>query len=94
MEVFLLWHVRHARNPDGSVEHVGTDGELVWDEEDGDDLKLLGVYSTEPRARERIENARGVPGFADEPNRFLIDKYAIDEDQWAGGFISVPTDRG
>lgn len=52
MQVFLLWHVRHARDLDGSpAVHRDDSGELVWDEEDGDDLKLLGVYSTEQRAR-------------------------------------------
>lgn len=88
MEVFLLWHVRHATNPDGSVEHVGQDGELVRAEEDGDDLKILGVYSTEHRARERIERARSAPGFADEPDCFWIDTYEVDKDQWAEGFIT------
>ncbi|GAA4019990.1 hypothetical protein GCM10022247_49770 [Allokutzneria multivorans] len=57
MEVFLLWHVRHARNLDDSVDHVDADGELACDDEEGDDLKLLGVCSSERRARERIERA-------------------------------------
>lgn len=94
MEIFLLWHVRHARNLDGSVEHVGRDGELVWDEEDGDDLKILGVYSTERRAEERIVRARNLPGFAEEPDCFMIDKYVVDEDEWVEGFVAVPLDRG
>jgi hypothetical protein len=93
VEVFLLWHVRHARNLDGSVEHGGPDGELVWDEEDGDDLKILGVYSTERGARERIERARNTPGFAEEPDCFLIDTYVVDRDQWAEGFTTVLPDH-
>ncbi|WP_433263214.1 hypothetical protein ACQPZF_31600 [Actinosynnema sp. CS-041913] len=93
MEVFLLWHVRHAANPDGPVEHVGQDGELVWSEEAGDDLKILGVYSTERRARERIEHARSMPGFSDEPNCFLLDRYVVDVDQWAEGFATVRPDH-
>ncbi|MDX3191438.1 hypothetical protein PV458_23765 [Streptomyces sp. MN03-5084-2B] len=90
MEVFLLWHVRHVPGPDGSVEHFGDGGELVWAEEDGDDLKLLGVYSTEHAARERLERAGSTPGFADEPDCFLVDRYVVDQDQWDEGFVAVP----
>ncbi|MFB9902373.1 hypothetical protein [Allokutzneria oryzae] len=90
MEVFLLWHVRHAPKPDGSVEHADGAGELVWDEEQGDDLKILGVYSSERRACERIERARGLPGFADEPDCFLTSRFVVDEDLWEDGFHTVP----
>lgn len=89
MEVFLLWHVRHARNLDGSVEHVDEDGALFWDEEDGDDVKLLGAYSTESRARERIERARMTPGFSDEPDCFMVERHVVDEDTWTEGFTTV-----
>jgi hypothetical protein len=58
MEVFLLWHVRHARYLDGRpTEHRGQAGELVWDEEEGDDRKILGVYSSRERAAERMDRA-------------------------------------
>jgi hypothetical protein len=33
MKVFLLTHIRHARDADGSVRHVGEAGELIWVEE-------------------------------------------------------------
>ncbi|WP_086828671.1 hypothetical protein [Allokutzneria sp. NRRL B-24872] len=89
MEVVLLWHVRHARNLDGSIDHVDDEGELALDEEEGDDLKLLGVYSSERRAQERIERARELPGFADEPDCFFTSSCVVDEDQWADGFFTV-----
>lgn len=90
MEVFLLWHVRHARNLDGSpAEHVDEDGELSWDEEDGDDVKLLGVYSTERRAHDRIERARLTPGFSDEPDCFTVSRHVVDEDTWSEGFVTI-----
>ncbi|TQM83826.1 hypothetical protein FHX81_6254 [Saccharothrix saharensis] len=89
MEVYILWHVRHARNLDGSVEHVDGTGELRWDEEDGDDLKIPGVYSTGARARERIERARTTPGFADEPDCFTVVRHVVDEDAWTEGFVTV-----
>ncbi|MFI9814450.1 DUF7336 domain-containing protein [Saccharothrix variisporea] len=92
MEVFLLWHVRHARYPDGSADHFDESGELVINEEEGDNVKLLGVYSTRPRARDRIERARATPGFIDEPDCFEISRYPVDEDQWAEGFVVIPYD--
>jgi hypothetical protein len=93
VEVFLLWHVRHALLTDGQPpHHVDAEGELAWDEEDGDDVKLLGVYSTEQKAQDRICRARSLPGFREEPDCFLVDRYPVDEDQWAEGFITVPRD--
>ena len=90
MEVFLLYHVRHAHNPDGTVDHVDEDGELAWDEWDGDDLKLLGVYSTEAAAQARIEQARTLPGFAAEPDCFFADEWTVDKDHWTDGFVTIP----
>ncbi|HKT04038.1 MAG TPA: hypothetical protein VJT31_31320 [Rugosimonospora sp.] len=91
MDVLLLWHVRHARFLDGgSPRHRGEDGELVWDEEDGDDLKILGAYSTEQKAQDRIVQARRLPDFRDEPDCFLVDRYVVDEDCWPEGFDTIP----
>lgn len=90
MQIFLLWHVRHARNLDGSpTEHRDPTGELIWDEEEGDDLKILGAYSSEERARDRIERARQSPGFRDEPDCFMVDHYTLNEDLWVDGFVTV-----
>ncbi|WP_229075108.1 hypothetical protein [Actinoplanes sp. DH11] len=90
-DVFVVWHVRHAASPGGRpVAHRGPDGAPDWDEQQGDDLKMLGVYTTEQGARERIERARRSPGFRDEPDCFLVDCCTLDEDQWSDGFISVP----
>ena len=94
MDIFLLWHVRHAPFPDGRpTRHRGEEGELEWDEEDGDDLKVLGVYSTEQKAQDRIVRAGTLPGFRDEPDCFLVDRYTLDEDQWAEGFVTEPRNQ-
>ncbi|MDI6102595.1 hypothetical protein QLQ12_28635 [Actinoplanes sp. NEAU-A12] len=90
MKIFLLWHVRHAPFVDGSpTRHRDESGELDWDEEEGDDLKILGAYSTERKAEERIARARLLPGFRDEPDCFLIDQYTVDADRWTDGFVTV-----
>jgi hypothetical protein len=96
VEVFILWHVRHAVWADGRpTQHRGDDGELVWNEEDGDDLKVLGVYSSEARAADRILRARQLPGFGDEPDCFHVDPHTVDHDGWVDGFVCIPrTDHG
>ena len=91
MDVFMVWHIRHARFLDGSpTEHLGEDGELSLDEQSGDDTKILGIYETKNEAENRIVRARQEPGFKDEPDCFMIDTYALGEDQWIGGFVTIP----
>ena len=47
MDVHLLWHVRHAKNLDGSdVHHRDSSGDGLIDG-DFDDVKIVGVYSSE-----------------------------------------------
>lgn len=84
MHVHLVWHVRH-HTATGGVVHT-RDGELSWDEAAGDDVKLLGVFSTRSLADERVTAARSQPGFRDEPDCFLIDAYRVDEPTWNEGF--------
>jgi hypothetical protein len=62
---------------------------LVLDEEAGDDVKIVGVYSTGQQARDSIDRARLLPGFQDEPECFATDRYTLDEDKWPRGFITV-----
>ncbi|MBL1108847.1 hypothetical protein JK361_30410 [Streptomyces sp. 5-8] len=93
MTVYLLWHIGHQNEAgdDGTTLHV--DGQTVYvDEQDGDDVKLLGVYSTPEKARERMHRARLLPGFADEPDCFVIDEHAVDEDEWTEGFERIHRD--
>jgi hypothetical protein len=89
--VHLLWHVAHHNEAaeDGGALHL--EGEDVYlDEQDGDDAKLLGVYSTRAAAEDRIRRARLLPGFADEPDCFLIAEHPVDRDEWTEGFVRVP----
>ncbi|MFD6160668.1 hypothetical protein ACFWF7_31190 [Nocardia sp. NPDC060256] len=87
MDVYLLWHLGHARPTDGSpVRHFDADGDLDWDEQDGDDVKLLGVYSTEQHAEERIREAKTLPGFRDDLECFQIVGYQVDKDEWTTGY--------
>jgi hypothetical protein len=70
---------------------------------DGDDEKLIGVYSSNTRAREAATRVAKQPGFVDQPNLrsgdetgeggFLIDTYLVDEDHWTEGYVTEPLAR-
>lgn len=70
--------------------HIDEDGVFI-DEQDGDDVKLLGIYSTEEKAEECIVRARLLPGFQDEPECFVIVPYLLDDDTWEDGFVRIPS---
>jgi hypothetical protein len=59
------------------------------DEQAGDDAKLPGVYSSDAAAQARIESARTLPGFSDEPDYFHITLYTLGKDEWTEGFSIV-----
>ena len=65
---------------------------LLWhthELENGEsDEKLLGVYSTEAKARNRIASAAGLPGFSEAPAGFEVARYALDRDEWTEGFVA------
>jgi hypothetical protein len=90
VEVFLLYHVAHAVIDGVSARHRSDEGDLLIDEQAGDEVFLLGCYSTAERVQDRIERARALPGFGDEPDCFMVSKYELDRDEWPQGFISVP----
>lgn len=93
MDVNLLQHIRHARTLDSSpIEHRDADGELSFDDH-YDDFKIIGVYSSSEAAHDEINQARKLAGFQEEPDCFIIDKYTLDEDNWADGFVSISDDE-
>jgi hypothetical protein len=90
MHVYLLWHARHASHGDGADRHQQTlDGSWYADEEAGDGVTLLGVYSTRDKANDRVERARTLPGYRDEPDCFLADQHEVDRDEWTEGYVVI-----
>ncbi|MEU0071890.1 hypothetical protein ABZ027_20425 [Streptomyces sp. NPDC006332] len=85
--VYLLWHVHHRAEEDGGIRHFTEPDDFWSDEEAGDDVKLLGTYSSREAALMRIERARRLPGFADEPDCFSIQESVLDEDEWTEGYV-------
>jgi hypothetical protein len=86
MDVFLLYHISHTGNADGVHRQ---DGEVRIDEQAGDVVKLLGCYSSEERAKERIGRARLLPGFGNEPECFTISRSEVDRGEWTEGYVVV-----
>ncbi|MEU6391011.1 hypothetical protein [Streptomyces sp. NPDC046939] len=89
-KVYLLWHVHHRTEEGGVVRHFSDPDDFWSDAEGGDDVKHLGAYSSREAAEGRVERARRLPGFADEPACFYIEEAVLDEDQWTEGFVTEP----
>lgn len=67
------------------VEHsyeVGEDGDFH-------ERKLIGVFSSEKKAKEVIEEYKKLPGFRGYPKEcFHAKKYKIDMKHWEKGFLN------
>jgi hypothetical protein len=64
---------------------------LLWyvhapDGVDKDEL-MIGVYSTEGKAKAAIERLKDKPGFVSAPGGFQIHPHKIDQDSWIDGFV-------
>jgi hypothetical protein len=53
-----------------------------------EDVKLLGVFSSEESAAHAVDCARKLPGFVEAPDGFSVDKYQIDKRTWTEGFVT------
>lgn len=71
-DVFLLWHTHDLTDDFGTHEEV----------------KLIGVFSSEAKAKEVIEQLKGKEGFRNYPlNCFEVNKTKIDQAGWVEGFF-------
>jgi len=61
----------------------------VNDLDGAEDVKLIGVYSSNALARAALARAAQLPGFVDHPDGFDISEYNVDVDQWTEGFLTV-----
>lgn len=88
LKVYLLWHVHHQVGDEAEIRHFEGPDDFWADEEAGDDVKLLGTYSSREAALGRIGRARQLPGFRDEPECFYVEEFVVDEDQWTEGYVT------
>jgi hypothetical protein len=76
------------------LEHL----HILNDEEEN--VKTLGIYSSRAAALSAVERFRVLPGFIDYPQfadttslgraeGFYLDEYEIDQDSWHDGFVTV-----
>ena len=62
----------------------------VHSADDGaEDVKLIGVYSSQANAQAAITRLRRAPGFSEAPAGFHIDEYQVDKDQWVEGYSTL-----
>ena len=54
-----------------------------------EDVKVIGLYSSEDAAGAAIEPLRMRPGFSKKPNGFTVDRYERDEDTRTEGFVDL-----
>ncbi len=61
----------------------------ISEDDDIQDVKLIGVYTTEELAEEAVERKKKLEGFRDYREGFEISKTTLNEDIWTSGFISI-----
>ncbi len=55
---------------------------------DNDDVKLIGIFSSQKLAEAAIDRVKGQEGFRDYLDGFSIDEKTIDKVCWSEGFVS------
>ena len=61
----------------------------VQEIEDGDEeVKLIGIYSSQKNAEATVARLSEVTGFCDTRDGFHIEGYELNKDHWADGYIS------
>jgi hypothetical protein len=64
------------------VQHVARE------DTDDEDVKFIGVYSSEAKARLAVKRLRMQPGFSAYPSSFHVERYGLDQDHWTEGFFT------
>ena len=67
------------------VHHV----RVVSVEDDTEDIKLIGVYTSEKLAEDAVERKKKFEGFRDYPDGFDISETPLNIDLWSEGFITI-----
>jgi homoserine kinase type II len=58
--------------------------------DDDEDVKFIGVFSTEESGRKAMEQLLQQPGFSSAPEGFCLEAHELDEVQWAEGYVTIP----
>lgn len=64
--------------------------EHIHEMESGEeDIKTIGIYSSEESAKQAITRLSRQPGFRKDIEGFEISCYRLDQDNWTEGFITT-----
>jgi homoserine kinase type II len=55
---------------------------------DEEEVKFIGVYSTEELAQEAVERLKKQPGFCDTPEAFFVEGCRLNQDHWTEGYVT------
>ena len=58
-------------------------------ENDVEDVKFIGVYSSRENAQAAVTRLAQTSGFSDALAGFHIDEYQVDKDQWVEGYSTL-----
>lgn len=58
-------------------------------DDESDDMKLIGIYSSEEKARQALDQVKEQPGFRDHPDGFELSEAVVDHTEWAEGFRTL-----
>ena len=58
-------------------------------DDDNDDVKFIGVYSSRDNADAAVARLSLQPGFSETIDGFSVDEYHPDRDQWVEGFVEA-----
>ncbi len=58
-------------------------------EDQEEDVKFIGVYSSYENAEDAISRLSQQPGFQNSANGFCIDKYELDKDHWIERYVTI-----
>ena len=73
-QVYVLWHTHELKDDYGSHNEI----------------KMIGIFSTEEKVRAAIKQLKDQEGFCDYPvSCFEIDEQVVDRISWAEGFCTV-----
>lgn len=58
-------------------------------QDDAEETKMIGVYSTEQHGRQAIAALLDQPGFREFSDGFHLDAYEVDQTHWREGFVTL-----
>jgi hypothetical protein len=61
---------------------------VAREDTDNEDIKTLGIYSSQGKAQAAIKRLVKLSGFRRFPDSFYTDRYTLDQDEWAEGFVT------